>query len=207
MEWAGPTEDTVNIRQSHHILPIFYHHFGCVCPSWDALNLTQQLTRSRVDSKNGSSPKKAIVDIGSGNGYWAFLLRALGNTVHAVDNALSEWRTMWIGDTIISDGVEFLEKPPPNISTSLGGRGCPNAVLMLVYPQVSNGFTGRVIRAYKGDVIVVAGTQNGNGFTAFRDESIVTWMEKESPEFERIVQIPLPSFAAKDEAMFVFSRK
>lgn len=125
----------------------------------------------------------------------------------AVDNALSAWRTTWIGDTIITDGIKFLTSPPPELAPVLGGKGSKFAILLLVYPQVSNDFTGRVIRAYAGDTIVVAGTQNGNGFTGFRDETILSWMAREKKDFELVVQVPLPSFAAKDEAFFVFRRR
>lgn len=147
------------------------------------------------------------MEIGSGNGYWAFLLRKLGLTVYAVDNQHSLWRTTWISDTIIKDGVKFLQNPPTNLPTSPGERGCCDSILLLVYPQVGGDFTGKIIRAFEGDTIVVAGTQNGNGFTAFKDEIVDTWFERERPAFEKVMQIPLPSFAAKDEALFMFARK
>lgn len=148
-----------------------------------------------------------MVEIGSGNGYWTFLLRKLGLTVYAVDNLVSQWRTTWIHDTIIKDGVKFLQGPPTNLPISPGERGCCDSILLLVYPMISNDFTGKVIRAYEGDTIVVAGTQNGNGYTGFKDEEIENWFERERPVFEKVMQIPLPSFAAKDEALFVFARR
>jgi hypothetical protein len=205
LEWGGPNKDTEKTPHSHHILPVLYHHFGCVCPSGDALSIIQQL--ASIASSTNSQAKRPIVEIGSGNGYWAFLLRKLGLIVYAVDNQLSLWRTTWIPDTIVTDGVKFLQSPPTNLTSSPGGRGCSNSILLLVYPQVSNDFTGKVIRAYEGDTIVVAGTQNGNGFTGFRDEEIGSWMERERPVFEKVMQVPLPSFAGKDEALFVFCRK
>jgi len=57
-----------------------------------------------------------------------------------------------------------------------------------------------------GDTIIVAGTQNANGFTAFAKETIAEWMAREMPDFEKILQIPLPSFAGKDEALFAFRK-
>lgn len=59
----------------------------------------------------------------------------------------------------------------------------------------------------EGDTIVVAGTQNANGFTAFEKETIASWMAREKTDFEMVLQIPLPSFAGKDEALFAFQRK
>jgi hypothetical protein len=205
LEWGGPNKDTEKIHNSHHILPVLYNHFGCVCPTADALSVIQQL--ALIGGTSNPTTKRPIVEIGSGNGYWAFLLRKLGLTVYPVDNQISHWRTIWIQDTIITDGVKFLLSPPTNLQSSPGGRGCSNSILLLVYPQVSNNFTGRVIKAYEGDTVVIAGTQNANGFTAFRDEEIGAWMERERPTFEKLMQVPLPSFAGKDEALFVFCRK
>lgn len=132
------------------------------------------------------------------------MLRKTGLTVYPIDNELSAWRTTWIGDIIVTDGIRFLSKPP--VSHKMLGSGARDAVLLLVYPQVSEDFTGKIIRAYEGNSIVVAGTQNENGFTAFKEETIATWMARERPDFKQLCQIPLPSFAGKDEALFIFRR-
>ena len=79
-------------------------------------------------------------------------------------------------------------------------------VLVLVYPITSLDFTARVVRAYKGDTVVVAGTQNGNGYTGFRDKGVEEWMVEMMGGWEKRGQVALPSFAGKDEGMFVFER-
>ncbi len=132
IEWAGPEEGTVRVKHSHAILPILYHHFGCVCPSYEALSLISQISKGRT-----------IVDLGSGNGYWTYMLRRIEQgmkklNVVAVDNGLSEWRTVWIGDTIESDGVKWLRQ----------NQGAQDAVLLLVYPNTGDGFTSKMIEAY-----------------------------------------------------------
>ncbi|KAF2089397.1 hypothetical protein K490DRAFT_63533 [Saccharata proteae CBS 121410] len=199
LEWAGPIPSTSRTKISHHILPILYHHFGCIVPSHDALSLVQQLCgldASRPLAR-GHAPRQ-VLEIGSGNGYWAYMLRrAMGVAVTAVDNGASEWRTRWIGDTVVADGVEWLR----------AHAGAKEMVLLLVYPQVGADFTGRVLRAYEGDAVVVAGTQNRNGFTGFSAETIAEWMARERGEFDKVAQVPLPSFAGKDEALFVFVRR
>lgn len=198
LEWAGPVPNTAKTRISHHILPVFYHHFGCIVPTWDALSVISQLAQhAPPQPKPKGWQGREIIEIGSGNGYWAFMARRAGCPVTAVDNAHSEWRTMWIGDTVWADGVKYLQQR----------EGARDAVLLLVYPQVGADFTGKVLRAYQGDYVVVAGTQNGNGFTGFKDETIAEWMARERKEFERVAQVPLPSFAGKDEALFVFVRR
>ncbi|KAF2849691.1 hypothetical protein T440DRAFT_508522 [Plenodomus tracheiphilus IPT5] len=204
LEYAGPLPSTTHTKISHHVLPIFYHHFGCIVPSYAALHVLAKLAQP---SKPSKEPVRPILDIGSGNGYWTFMLRhfpveELGGAakaldVRAVDSGLSEYRVSWVRDTVRVDGVKYLESME-------GGKGC---VLLLVYPQATGGFTEKVLRAFEGDVIVVAGTQNGNGFTGFTDVRVDEWVEGNLGAFELTLRIPLPSFAGKDEGLFVFQRR
>ncbi|KAF2736753.1 hypothetical protein EJ04DRAFT_551107 [Polyplosphaeria fusca] len=208
LEWAGPWPDTAHTKMSHHILPIFYHHFGCVVPSYQALWVIAKLAQPAKPSKEAVRP---ILDLGSGNGYWTFMLRNLALEagmlplkVVPVDDQTSEYRVTWVQDTVKMDGKQFLEKHGEGSWTVDGGRGC---VLLLVYPQATGDFTEKVLRAYQGDTVVVAGTQTRNGFTGFQTEMVDEWMERELAEFDLTLRMPLPSFAGKDEALFVFQRK
>ena len=161
------------------------HHFGCVVPSYEGLEIIKQ-----------AAGKRAVIELGSGNGYWTYMLRRLGVSVQAVDNLQSEYRTLWISDTLIKDGEKFLKEK----------TGCKNDVLLLVYPIVSSDFTSRILTAYAGDTICVAGTQNRSGYTAFQDRTIDEYMKAEKAEYEKTVQIALPSFPGKDEALYVYER-
>jgi hypothetical protein len=172
-------------------------------PSYSALHVLAKLAQPQ---KPASEPVRPILDIGSGNGYWTYMLRHfpishIGATkpldVRAIDNAVSEYRVSWVQDTINMDGKEYLQK-------NGGGKGC---VLLLVYPQATGDFTGPILKAFEGEYIVVAGTQNGNGFTGFRDVVVDEWFSKNVPAFELVLRMPLPSFAGKDEALFVFQRR
>jgi hypothetical protein len=186
LEWAGPTEGTEKIHNSHHMLPVFYHHFGCVCPSYECLEVIKQVSKG-----------KPVIEIGSGNGYWAFMLRRMGVDVQAVDNVESEWRTTWIEDTIVADGVAYLKKQ----------KSGKDAALLMVYPVARSGFTDSILQFYKGDVVCVAGTQNRSGYTGFKDITIDEYVKEKMGGFEKTVQIPLPSFAGKDDALFVFEKE
>ncbi len=117
--------------------------------------------------------------------------------IRPIDSGLSEYRITWITDTIKQDGKEYLRR-------NNNGRG---TILLLVYPQATGDFTAPILRMFEGDTIVVAGTQNGNGFTAFQDQCVDQWVEKNLKAFELILRMPLPSFAGKDEALFVFQRR
>ncbi|KAJ9612897.1 hypothetical protein H2200_002838 [Cladophialophora chaetospira] len=185
LEYAGPDANTSLVKTSHQILPVYMHHFGCVVPSWEALQVISKL----ADGRN-------VLDMGCGNGYWTLMLRRLGLNVAAVDSGQSRWRTTWIPDTIVTDGIQYLRRR----------SGCPDMVLLLVYPIVGEDFTRRVLDSYTGDVICVAGTQNGNGYTGFKDMMIDEYMSKEKPGWEKVAQVPLPSFAGKDDALFAFRR-
>lgn len=209
LEWGGPEERTAQIKISHVLLPLLYHHFGCVCPSYESLAYIQQVSRGRT-----------ILDIGSGNGYWTYMLRRFETNpkkkmnVVAIDNSQSLWRTTWIPDTVEADGEKWLKQHD-------GGK---DDVLLLVYPVVGNDFTSKMLKAYRefiqasyigmntdqnsgGTTIISAGAQNTSGFTAFAKETIADWVAREMPEWEKVLQIPLPSFAGKDEALFIFEKK
>ena len=162
------------------------HHFGCVVPSYEALEIIKQVSRGR-----------SIIEIGSGNGYWAYMLRRHGVAVTAVDNMHSEYRTTWVGDTVINDGEKYLR----------GAKATKDAVLLLVYPVVGLDFTSKILQAHTGDTICVAGTQNRNGYTAFKDMMIDEYIMAKKVGFHKTVQVALPSFAGKDEALFIFERR
>ena len=125
------------------------------------------------------------------------MLRRMGLPVTAVDNLQSEYRTLWISDTVVQDGVNYLKAE----------KGAKDALLLLVYPIIGLDFTSKILEAYKGDTICVAGTQNKNGYTAFQDRTVDEYIAREKKQYKKAVQIPLPSFPGKDEALFVFERK
>ncbi|TVY15013.1 hypothetical protein LARI1_G006655 [Lachnellula arida] len=191
--FLGPLPDSsygspANAKRTHPILPVFYHHFGCVVPTYDALHILSQLT----EEAGGG-----VIDMASGNGYWTYMLRRMKLDVVAVDNMDSEYRTLWIHDTVKSDGVEYLKK-------NAGGKG---KILLMVYMVTAGTFTKRVVQAYRGDIIVVVGTQNTNRYTGFSDCTAEEWFEKEMPGWQMTCRIAMPSFAGKDEGMFVWKRK
>ncbi|KAH8750186.1 hypothetical protein F5883DRAFT_528223 [Diaporthe sp. PMI_573] len=87
-------------------------------------------------------------------------------------------------------------------------------VLLMVYPVVGGGLAGGVeggftrdlMKAFKGDTVAVVGTQNRNGYTSFSNMTFDEYMADEQPSWTKVVQVPLPSFAGKDEALYVYQR-
>ncbi|KAK4216622.1 hypothetical protein QBC37DRAFT_438736 [Rhypophila decipiens] len=195
-------------HRSHPLLAIFMHHFGCAIPTHEALTTLKLLAAGRT-----------IADVGSGNGYWTMMLRSYGLSVIPVDSAQSEWRVNWLedppsssshmddssGGTVLADGATWL--------SSQKTKGGKDLVLLIVYPIVGadggGAFTRSLLAAYAGDTIAVVGTQNHNGYTGFKGMAMDEYMEREHKNdgWKRVVQIPLPSFAGKDEALFVFQRR
>ncbi|KAK6952110.1 hypothetical protein Daesc_006641 [Daldinia eschscholtzii] len=218
LEWAGPSVSaTLAGNRSHHVLPVLMHHFGCACPSHEALSILRVLAAGRE-----------VLDLGSGGGYWSFMLRQYGVRAVPVDSAQSAWRVNWVSDTVIADGAEWLRKRRRKNKSSAGNNNNNNnnndkpdidpdeGVLLLVYPIVGGtvaggeegGFTRSMMDAYSGDTLAVVGTQNHNGYTGFRGMSMDEYMEREraGEGWVKVVQIALPSFPGKDEALFVFQR-
>lgn len=172
------------------------------------------------------SAGRGVVDMGSGGGYWTFMLRSYGVEVVAVDSMQSAWRVCWVADTVVGDGVGWLKRrrlANSNGSSSSskangrkGGIDPDEPVLLLVYPIVGGGvaggaegdFTRGMMDAYTGDTLAVVGTQNRNGYTGFRGMSMDEYVEREraADGWVKVVQVALPSFPGKDEALFVFQR-
>lgn len=118
------------------------------------------------------------------------------NTV-AVDNMASEYRTMWISDTVKADAVAHLQKHN-------GGR---EKVLLMVYMVTAGTLTKRLLKEYMGELVVVVGTQNANRYTGFADCTAEEFFEREMKQWELVCRLAMPSFAGKDEGMFVWKRK
>jgi hypothetical protein len=192
--FLGPLPDTSYAhpeaaKATHPILPVLYHHFGCVVPSYEALHIISQMVKE--------SGANGVIDMASGNGYWTYMLRRMNINTVAVDNMASEYRTMWISDTVKADGVAHLRK-----HNSGSGK-----VLLMVYMVTAGTFTKRLLGEYKGDMMVIVGTQNANRYTGFADCTMEEYFEKEMKEWELVLRIAMPSFAGKDEGLFVWKRR
>lgn len=173
---------------THPMLPVLYHHFGCACPSFEALDIISKLCS---EQKDGS-----VLEMASGNGYWTYLLRRQGVKTVAVDNMEAKWRYMWISDTTKANGITYLKS----------NNGAKGHVLLMVYMVTKGDFTKNVLRNYKGDTIVIAGTQNANRFTGFGDMGVEEYFEREMGGWNLSARVALPSFAGKDEGLFVYQR-
>ena len=131
LEWCGPcglSEAAPGAAAGHPVLPVLMHHFGCACPSREALEILRVLAAGR-----------GVVDAGSGGGYWTFMLRRHGVDVTAVDSGQSAWRTTWVRNTVVDDAARWLRRQR--------APGCPDRVLLVVYPIGGGGVAGALLLA------------------------------------------------------------
>ena len=177
-----------NASHSHPMLPVLYHHFGCVCPSFEALSIIQQLVTF--------TGRKGVLEMASGNGYWAYMLRRMQVDTVAVDNLEAKWRTIWIEDTVQMNGVDYMKR----------NNGVSDRILLMVYMVTKGDFTKQVLKLFKGNTIVIAGTQNANRYTSFSEQTVEEYFEKEMNDWRMVLRIALPSFAGKDEGLFVYQK-
>lgn len=172
-------------KLTHPILPLLYHHFGCVPPTLEALGVVKHYALQGAKARGDTYGR--VVEIGSGNGYWTCMLRRLDAKLHvvAVDDASSAYRTVWIDDTVCMDGIQWLKK----------NSGAMTAVLLMVYPVTGRRYTENVLKAFQGDTIVLVGTQNANRYTAFANTSVEEWFKEEMDGWILLCRIAMPSFA------------
>ena len=123
-----------------------------------------------------------VLEVGSGVGYWAHLLRDRGVDVVAVDRRDCGRH---IGDTIVMDGVEYLEQ-------NAGGR---ERTLLLCWPT----YAGDVVKAYRGDHVVVVG-ENECSYGS-------TWDMDEDDDWQMTEKIDIPTWPGMADDMRVYQRK
>ena len=196
LHWAGPlppSSPTAPPRSlAHPTLPILMHHFGCVIPSPEAVTVLAHLAGSPQCAQG-------VADVGSGTGYWTAVLRAAGVAVTPIDNSQSEFRACWVPDTVHEDGAAWLRAHD-------GGRG---HVLLMVYPVVGGDFVKRMMDAFEGATVAVAGAQDRSGYTAFWDCTFGEWMEegeRRQQGWRKMAQVALPGWQGKDEALYVYQK-
>jgi hypothetical protein len=83
-----------------------------------------------------------IVEIGAGNGYWAYLLRAMGVDIVAYDKRVKDQFNPWI--TVERGGANRV-------------RSHPDRTLFLCWPPYWNNMAYNALRWYRGDKVIYVG--------------------------------------------------
>ncbi len=147
--------------------------FSWAVPSEEALSVI-------IDQSGGR-----IVEVGSGSGYWAKLLKARGADVVAVDDGVEygvEGAT-WFPSTVIEEGSAYLRQ----------NGGCGDRALFLCWPRAADG----IVDAYTGDTLVVIGEPEGCS----------TWcLDEDDPSSTACASCLLPTWPCMHDRLVVYKR-
>lgn len=107
---------------------------------------------------------RGVIEIGAGNGYWAWLLRQLGVDVTAVDDG--SWRRAWkaVWSHVATGGPET-------------AAAHPDRALLLIWPPHGAAMAAQSLAAYTGDLVIYAGEGDGGatGDDDFHDALETGW--------------------------------
>lgn len=107
---------------------------------------------------------RAVIEIGAGNGYWAWQLRQAGVDVLPFDNGEQKWDQQW---------------SPVYVGGTSVARRHPERALMLIWPTFSSPMARAALDSYGGDLLLYAGEGHGGctGDDTFHDELERAWVQ------------------------------
>lgn len=192
LEWSG--EDnckrfglTMNMTYLGYYLPLFnmttmFRQEFVLKYSWAIPNEAALNTILKYGSK--------IVEIGSGSGYWASLLRKKGANILAVDDQTEEFSQQY-HPIIKSDGKKYLLSH---------AEECEARTLLMIWSR--SNFIDEVIEAYnthQGETIILISELQGGSTGVFNTEKFRDWKLEESSE--------IPVWLFKHDSLQVYRRK
>lgn len=127
-----------------------------------------------------------VLEVGSGSGYWAYLLRKKSVEVIALDNRVScdSMEHDWFPDTVKTDVTQYLQDHD----------GCPDRALFMCWPNYDGDL---VLKAYKGRNVIVVGEIDGRSCWEIADED-ETWTLMQS--------IEIPVWPGMHDRMRIYKR-
>ena len=131
-----------------------------------------------------------VLEVGSGLGYWAYLLRKKGADVVAVDNKSEHdtSATFHIEDTHFIDGVKYL----------VDNNGCSDKTLLLCWPRHAD----EMLKIFTGRHLVIVGEPAPEGCTWGIDSC-----DEEFQEWELREIIDIPTWACIRDDLRVYVRR
>lgn len=136
--------------------------------------------------------KKPIIEIGAGNGYWAYLLFQLSVDVVAFDNLLTGNHYL-AGEPFFNVQIGSYEK--------LLDSEYKDHVLMLCWPPYDDPFALNCLNAYCGNTLIFIGEGAGgcNACENFYDELYRSW--------DRVKVIHIPQWYGLHDQLNIYKRK
>lgn len=171
---------------------------------------------------------RSVVELGAGNGYWAWLLRQCGVDVNAYDAHPIGHPDSWFDgnqwrENLKHYGLE-VAKPKEWFPVEQGSHEVlalptnSTRVLFLCWPDFDTPFAYDTTEAFQGDTIIYIGEGPGgcNGDAAFHKlafDSCSHWGAEEctcndiANEWEEVGHFPLPQWSGLHDDVYVFTRK
>lgn len=134
-----------------------------------------------------------IVEIGSGTGYWAKLLREYGVDILAFDQHAGDHAANYYRFTHTWSEVQF--------GNSYSAKRYPERTLMLCWPCYNEPFANQALKSYKGDTFVYIGEgmYGCNGDKAFHERLERDW--------ECIKTVHIPQWDSVRDRLEIYKRK
>jgi hypothetical protein len=130
-----------------------------------------------------------IVEVGAGNGYWAYVLRQWGSDIIPLDIRPVETRTnyYWTPDNTNSLGFEQDFRswvPVYNVKDfDYQAKSSEQRALLLVWPPYADSMASDTLKAYRGDTVIFVGEWDGcTGDAAFFDALNRDWNHVDGEE-------------------------
>lgn len=154
--------------------------YGFAIPDDDAINCIASYS-------NGS-----VIELGSGCGYWASLLREKGVDVICVDDMSWKNNDSWHWDQIYTE---------PTVGSYEHLDEYPNHTLFMCWPNYNTDFAKDSLQAYKGDTFIYVGEGRGGctGNDAFHELIEAEW--------EIAEEVCIPQWPGIHDMLHVFKRK
>ncbi len=141
---------------------------------------------------------RGVLEVGSGTGYWAALLREAGVDIVPTDaspphTALGAEHNPWHPNTDCF--VDVIEMDGVAAAASAGDR-----ILLLCWPPSPSDMAYNAVQAYPGDTVVYVGEWRGvTGSGALHDMLADEWTLEQS--------VDIPIWARRSDKLLVFTRR
>lgn len=140
-----------------------------------------------------------IVEIGCGNGYWAYLLRKLEVDIIAVDKVVDD-STAWTN--IVKGNPKILQQD-----------NCKNRNLFLCYPDEDRSMAEKCLKYFVGDIILhvgemihTGGTNSGQPQIPFGRTTSADFQIKLAENFHCLLVAEIPRFPFSNDTISVWKR-
>jgi hypothetical protein len=135
--------------------------------------------------------KMPVVEMGAGNGYWAWMFEQAGIKVVAFDRSLDDYSNHWCVCehwTTVSEGIPIVLKK------------YTDHALFLCWPPYDDPMAAKSLKAYSGNTLIFVGEDYG-GCTG--DEEFFEILEK---NWSTVKEIDIPQWPGVHDAMSIYER-